>query len=67
MKATLEFTLPEDTYEFHQASNAGQAFSAIEEFSSYLRGQEKHVEPAERDDLAAVRRMWFEIMGDLLE
>ena len=67
MKAILEFNLPEDAYEFHRAAKANFAFNAIEEFNTYLRGQDKYVEPAERDDIVAVRRMWHEVMEGLLE
>lgn len=67
MKATLEFTLPDEQHEFMQASRAGEAFLALEEFGEYLRAQEKYVDPAERDDISAVRRQWYEIMDGLLD
>ena len=67
MKAHLEFDLPDDEDSFKLAMRAPEMHSALEEFSNYLRGQEKYVEPAERDDLLAVRRMWYEVMEGLLE
>jgi len=67
MKGILAFNLPEDSAEFTRASRAGEAFAAIEAFGEYLRGQVKHLGPAERDDMVAVREAWFEAMGDLLD
>ena len=67
MKGILAFNLPEDQAEFTRASRAGDAFLAIEAFGAYLRGQEEHLDPEQRDDMVAVREAWFEAMGDLLD
>ena len=67
MRATLEFTLPDDERDFRQAVRAPDAFRAIAEFSAYLREQWKYTEPDDRAGLVAIRDEWFRCMGDLLE
>lgn len=67
MKATLEFTLPDERPEFLRAVRAPDAFRAVAEFGEYLRSQEKYTEPAQRDDLVTIRANWFAAFGDLLE
>lgn len=67
MKAILTFNLPDEQEEFRQASQAGEAFRALEEFGEYLRSQEKYVDPDKRDSLLEIRQTWFGIMRDLLE
>jgi hypothetical protein len=42
MKATLEFSLPEERAEYHWASNAGKLHSAIIEFDGILRNRCKY-------------------------
>ncbi len=63
MKATLEFNLPEDEVEFAYAAHGNVAFSAIEEFGEYLRGQEKHGDPP--DDIHKIRQRWYEAIGEV--
>lgn len=65
MKAILEFTLPEDNPEFQRACQAADAFCAINEFSEYLRGQEKYADPP--DDIHMIRGKWYNVMSILLE
>lgn len=64
MKATLEF---DDMHDLRIAIDAPRLRAAMWEFGEYLRSQEKYVEPADRDDTVAVRRMWFATLGSLLE
>jgi len=42
MKATLEFNLPEDTYEYMRAAQANDAWSALYEIDNMLRNLLKH-------------------------
>jgi hypothetical protein len=42
MKATLEFTLPEETEEHRIAVNAGELYSAVDEVDHLLRNLIKH-------------------------
>lgn len=67
MKAILEFDLPEEEGAFQRAERVGDVFCAIAEFGEYLRGQEKHTEPGDRDDLVAIRAEWFRCFADLLD
>ena len=67
MKATLEFTLPDEAHAHLLAIRSGELYAALCEFGEYLRSQEKYVEPEDRDDLIKVRRMWFEVVGDLMD
>lgn len=41
-KATLEFTLPEEQYEFRQATHAGEAWSVIHDLDAELRNLIKY-------------------------
>jgi hypothetical protein len=67
VKATLEFTLPEEEIDFRRAVRADDVLAAVEEFGAYLREQWKYTEPKDRADLAAIRDEWFRCFGDLLE
>jgi len=62
VKATLEFTLPEDAVEFRQASSAGDTMAALREFAEYLRGQHKHADPP--DDVHAIRERFYSTLAD---
>lgn len=42
MKSTLEFVLPQESIEFHQASHAAEAWSLIYELDSMLRNHLKY-------------------------
>ena len=42
MKATLEFTLPEENQEFETAANASQLASVITDFDRYIRNLRKY-------------------------
>ncbi len=66
MKAILEFTLPEEAAEHMQAVRAGDVMAALWEFDQYLRSQERHLEPEQRDDIVGARRTWLETMGEFL-
>jgi hypothetical protein len=41
-KATLEFTLPEEQYEFKQAAHAGEAWAVIHDLDCEMRNFLKH-------------------------
>ena len=64
MKATLEFTLPEDRDEYRTANQAGAMRSALDAFAEYLRGQVKYVEPHERDSMETVRERFYTELSD---
>ena len=42
MKATLEFDLPDDNEEYHMANKGSDMYSAMWDFSNYLRSIYKH-------------------------
>lgn len=44
MKATLQFDLPEDSYEFKAACNAGQMLSALDSIRQLIRNHFKYGE-----------------------
>lgn len=65
MKATLEFTLPEETTEHLQAVHAGEAWAMLREIDQRLRNGTKYGElPPTAEALAAQLR---EEMSDVLE
>lgn len=47
-QASLTFTLPEESREFHQAANAGDLVAALQDFDQALRTRAKHGRPDER-------------------
>ena len=63
MKATLEFSLPEERVEHLQAVHAGEMASAISEVMNQLRGWTKHghqfADPEEV--MGAVREMLLDV------
>jgi len=62
MKATLEFSLPEDAEEFRTASSAGDTMTALREFAAYLRAQHKHADPP--DDVHTIRERFYGTLAD---
>ena len=62
MIATLEFTLPEDSEEFYDASNAVRYKATLDDIDNWARGKLKHGEPSEgeRTLLEDLRRMIYE-------
>ena len=62
MKATLEFTLPEDQEEFTHATNGVAYFSALQEMRMWLRGKRK----ASEDSFINLEDVWREF-HDLTE
>lgn len=64
MKATLEFTLPEEQMEHMAALQGGRAVCAINELFSYLRQEIKYGDPDKKtyDALEAVRTRLREIV-----
>lgn len=69
MKATLEFTLPEESTEFAWASRAGDLAGAITEVDDRLRNWLKHdCGPKDRDDaLQSIRDMLADVIGLAME
>jgi len=49
MRATLEFQLPDEQYEFARAVEAGRAFATLAEISYKTRAFLKHGEPSFED------------------
>ena len=45
MKATLEFSLPEEREEFEMTNKAGDYYSQLHEIDNYLRSLLKHGDP----------------------
>lgn len=60
MKATLEFTLPDDAEEYRLASGAGAMYAVLHAFAEYLRAQEKWVEPEYRDEIPIIRARFYD-------
>lgn len=65
--ATLTFTLPEESQEFHQAANAGDVVAALQDFDQALRNRAKHGRPSERriscDDARGILRECLQSHG----
>lgn len=67
MKATLEFTLPEESEDFDIHMRAVPMYVFIEEFGSFLRRKYKHEEPtsdAAYAEYEAIRDKWFEMVNE---
>lgn len=47
MKATFEFSLPEENAEYEMFANAGKLYSAVWDYAEWLRGICKHGNPDE--------------------
>jgi hypothetical protein len=47
MKAKLEYTLPEEDFEYYNAVNGIKMYSIIHELDQWLRSQVKHAELSE--------------------
>ena len=62
MKATLEFTLPEEQAEFGTAVQAGAFKSCVDDFCQWLRSQRKH---GDRLDPATLDEVWEQFHADL--
>lgn len=54
MKATLEFSLPEDDHDFRCSSRAAELYSALWQMDQDMRNKIKHV------DMDATTRQWLE-------
>lgn len=54
MKATLEFSLPEDDYDFKCAAKAAELYSVLRQLDEDMRAKIKHV------DMDATTRQWLE-------
>lgn len=69
MKATLEFTLPDEYSELQCALHASDYKIALEEFSQYLRGLDKHEAHTQFKDTAdmaqKIREYFYEITEGL--
>jgi hypothetical protein len=63
MKATIEFSLPEDGYQYERASMAMAMTVFIDEFSEYLRnldrGKVSNTWENPEDAIAGIRMNWF--------
>lgn len=66
MRATLEFTLPEEREEFDSALRGGKAFAFIHDFEEFLRREYKHQELPEDSSVLwkLVRTKFFELKND---
>lgn len=64
MKATLTFSLPEEEYEFRQASRASELSAAIQDALQHIRARLKYGEVSDevRQELEAIREI---LPGDL--
>ena len=62
MKAKLEFTLPEDSFDYRRMSKVDDICSFMWEFQQYLRTQVKYAEKP--DDAEAIYKKWFEMLHD---
>ena len=64
MKATLEFTLPDDQYEFAMATNASRYLSALQDMGSKLRNKVKYApDDAQNPTWEEVREMFFDCVN----
>ncbi len=65
MKATLEFTLPDDVVEFNNASRATEVLSVVEDVLHYIRGRLKHgtVDGAAAAELEEIRTRLLEAVS----
>ena len=66
MRATLEFTLPEEQVEFHEATMGGAAHAALNDISEWLRSEWKYKElpPEVREYLEQVRTRLANILDE---
>ena len=66
MKASLHFTLPEESEEFDNAQKGGRYRSVVEEMDNYLRARLKYEELSKdiHDALQAARDKLWELRSD---
>ena len=64
MRATLKFQLPDDAEGFKLACNAAAMHSVLWDMDQYLRGEAKHVEPEQRDDVYKIREHLHALLSD---
>lgn len=68
MKATLEFSLPDEKHEFELATNAVKWMSFAHEFEQYLRTEYKYNEDKYNDDqyktLSEIRDKFYELLNE---
>jgi len=55
MKATLEFELPEEEYEFSMATKGGLYYCALQNIKDELRRGRKHTEQTPADNEALIK------------
>jgi hypothetical protein len=61
MKATLEFNLPEDQYDFNHANNGFNYYMALVEMDEWLRSEYKY---NDKEEMYQVREKLREIISD---
>lgn len=64
MKAAIFFKLPEEDNEYKITMSAGKMYSALWEFSQYLRNQTKYVEVKNQDKIDKVKDEFYKILND---
>ena len=57
MKATLEFSLPEEREEFEMTNKAGDYYSQLFEIDNYLRSLLKHGDPEAQSPMTLAVRI----------
>ena len=65
MKATLEFNLPEDDFEYKLCNQSSDMWSALREFNDYMRDELKYNDnliQSEFERLEVVQTKFFEII-----
>lgn len=65
MKATLEFNLPEDDFEYKLCNQSSDMWSALMEFKDYMRDELKYNDnliQSEFERLEVVQTKFFEII-----
>ena len=60
MRATLEYTLPDESDDFRAATQGANWREVVRSFAEYLRSQEKYHDATTRDDIATMREWLFE-------
>lgn len=63
MKATLEFSLPDEQVEYECAVNGSKASAALNDFDQWLRAQQKY-EGKESIDVEVCRKVLRQTMQD---
>lgn len=60
MKATLEFDLPDDKYDYDVVTQAGKVWRCLEEFKAFLRIKTKYAEDDGKTTWEEVRESFYE-------